>query len=293
MNKKCFLIPCLLFLGLYIVSAIAKDSDVSILEILQAVQKNVESLKEQNINLIADEEITIEEFDDKGKVKKTINILSEYRIIQTKSEKPFSYGIPQEERTVLFTKENGKVIKTKTFIEPYMFRFAYNGTSELFVLFDKQNEEYFDYELIGTDLSVLFDNQNEKYLRFKFNGIEEAKSGNVYIIDIVQKEADVLKSKNGAQMWAWNLKYKGVVQIDTTSMEIVRLNRAKSTTWRRILGFVSFARFCTINSARSSALACARACAWVADAKCKLAHSLPVWQIQTPHRCQLVSQRTE
>jgi hypothetical protein len=202
----------------------AQDSDVSISEILQAVQKNVALLKELNTNLVAEEEITIEEFDENRKIKKKTEVISEYRIIPTKSEGLFSYGVPQEERTVLSAKENGKVKKIKKFVEPKSIFWTINSCTDFFVLFVKQNEEHFKYELNGTDLSVLIDKQNERYSYYKFNEIEKFKGRNVYIIDIEQKEAEIGKL---GSYWRWNIKYIGVALVDIETMEIVQINRRR------------------------------------------------------------------
>jgi hypothetical protein len=220
----CLVMQFLLISGICSVPVRAQDSEVSLSEILQAVQKNVDILKEQNTNLISDEEITIEEFDNKGKIKKTTNIISEYRIIPTKSEQLFSYGIPQEERNVLSAKENGKIKKMKKFDDPVLA--SKNAGADLCVVFDRQNEEYFDYTFFnGTILSASRDKQNEEYSAYELNITEGIKGRKVYMIDIEQKEADRGKINHHR----WNLKYKGVALIDVGTMEIVQLNRSRVT----------------------------------------------------------------
>jgi len=262
MKQACFCF-ILLILGICCVTANAQDSGVDIVqnqgvvtvknqgvvtvknqgvvssEILQAVQKKVESLKEQNINLIAEEEITIEEFDDKGEINKTTDILSEYRIIPNNLGKSFAYGIPHEERTVLSAKENGKIKKMKKIDDPFIT--SGNAFTDLYVVFDTQNEEYFDYSFFGNmslgpdEKSNLPDENNKKNFSgdYKIKIRDALKGRNLYMINIIQKEADVGKTNNER----WNLKYRGLALIDLDTMEIVQVNRGK--TYRVLsVGFI-------------------------------------------------------
>jgi len=192
----------------------ADDSDVQLSTILQAVQKNIDSLKNQIIDFISEEEILIEEFDDKGKTKKTIRVLSEYRVFpeatntihdcravyeMTESLQPA--GILREERTVASIQENGKTVNDFT----EQFWAKGNSYVDLFVLFDKQNENCFDYKL--TEINK--------------NGEQ-----NVYGIEIKQKEADVgEKNTQNDKNLSWNIKYEGLALIDAATMEIIKLNR--------------------------------------------------------------------
>jgi len=66
----CFAMQILLFSVMCAIFVNAQELSNSLSEILRPVQENVEALKELNINLIAEEEITIEEFDNKGKKRK-------------------------------------------------------------------------------------------------------------------------------------------------------------------------------------------------------------------------------
>ena len=228
MKRKyfCLTTRLLLFSVICAVSVNAQNTGAYLSEILKTVQKNTDRLKELNANLLADEEITIEEFDDKGK-KKTTNVVSEYRVIRTKSDKPFSYDIPQEDRKVLSVKENGKNKKTKKFDEPFFLNFA-NSFTDLFVAFDKQNEKDFYYTLRWFSLSDLRDKNStflrNRYSSFKFDGIEKFKGRNVYILDILQKETDTGKTISN---WKWSAKYFSVALIDIETMEIVQLHRQR------------------------------------------------------------------
>ena len=48
----------------------AQNTDISISEILEAVQKNVDFQKKHLVSLVRKEEITVDEFNDKGKNNK-------------------------------------------------------------------------------------------------------------------------------------------------------------------------------------------------------------------------------
>jgi hypothetical protein len=200
----CLVMQFLLISGICSVPVRAQNPDVSLSEILQAVQKNVDFLKEQIINFTCKEEITIEEFNYKGKIKKTTNIISDYRAFpeMAKSEQASLIvpGILREERETLSVKENGKAKKVKNFTEP-VYLSGRDDFTELFVWFDKQNEEYFDYKL---------------------NGVEKVNERNTYVITIKQKEKESGKIGN----WRWNnLIYEGIAWIDAETMEVIQINR--------------------------------------------------------------------
>ena len=216
----------------------AQGADSPLSDILIAIQKKVALLKELNTDLIAEEEIKIEEFDNRRRVKKTTSIISEYRITPIKSKTRFSHGISQEERMVLSAKENGRTTKIRNFFEPLPIA-GVNTNADLFVLFDKQNETHFDYEFSGEDLSVLLDKKNEKYINFKFNGIDDLKGRNIYIINIVQKERDIGRTLDN---WRWDLRYRGVALIDAETMEVVQLNRERINTFRN-RGFIRLRKY--------------------------------------------------
>jgi len=117
----CLKICLFLISAMCAVSLNAADADISLSEILQAVQKNTDLLKENVIDLISEEEITIEEFNNKGKRTRIANIVSEYRIFPEKTtsiadcrivyeimESISSAGIMREEREILSAKENNR-----------------------------------------------------------------------------------------------------------------------------------------------------------------------------------------
>jgi len=137
---------------------------------------------------------------------------------------------------VLSAKENGKM---KKFDDP-MFLRGMNSSTDLYAIFSKQNEEYFYYKLIGTDLSVLQDKQNDEYSNFKFDGLEEFKMRNVYIVGIVQKDEDI--GKLGSS-WEWKIKYRGVALIDTETMEVIRLYRSRGYLYRKRFGSIVFKNY--------------------------------------------------
>jgi hypothetical protein len=196
-----------------VVSVEAQGLDDYLSRILQAVQKNVDSQKEQIIDIISREEITIEEFDDKGKTRKTTNVISNYHIFpETTSSIPDCRivteilasvqpaGILREERTMLSAKVDNKAQRMDRFRFTEDIWAKGNSYVDLFILFDKQNEKCFEYRLIG-----------------KF------EEDNVYAIVIKQKENDIGKSNR----WQWDLLYEGVALIDAVTMEIVQLIRNK------------------------------------------------------------------
>ena len=203
-----------LVLAICIVPVNAQDSDIQLSTILQSVQKNINLMREQIIDLISEEEILIEEFDNDGKKKKTINVLSEYRIFPEKAnmihdcriieeinESLLPTGILHEERTVISIKENGK--KINDFTEQFWAK----GSSyvDLFILFDKQNEKCFDYKL---------------------KEVDKIGERAVYKIEIKQKEADTgEKNTKQDKSISWNTKYEGFALIDAATMEVVQLNR--------------------------------------------------------------------
>ena len=218
-QKNIFSAICVLsVLAICVFIANARDADASLPEILQAVQKNVDFLKEHLVDLISEEEITIEEFDDKGKAKKTKNIISEYRIFPETTgsipdcrviyeiiESLLPVGILREERELLSVKENNRTQR----LDKYSFTedFWASGGSyiELLVLFDKQNEKCFDYELKGD---------------------KNTNGRNVYEIGIKQKGADVGTKELGKnEKISWNITYEGSALIDAGTMEIVQINR--------------------------------------------------------------------
>ena len=210
----------LLILTMCVFTVNAQDTGASLPEILDAVQKNVDFLKEHIVDLISEEEIIAEEFNDKGKVKKTTNIISEYRIFPelTNStsgchavyeiiESLLPAGILREERELLSAKENNKTQR----LDKYEFteQFWAKGSSyiELFFLFDKQNEKCFDYEL---------------------KGVRRINNRNVYEIGIKQKESDAgTKQTSENENISWDIKFAGFALIDTGTREIVQLNRDK------------------------------------------------------------------
>jgi hypothetical protein len=223
MKQKFFRSMAILFLSIPVMCAIpvnARDTNTSLSEILQAVQQNVDFLKENIIDLISTEEITIEEFNDRGRRTRATNIISEYRIfpettslifdcrvIYEITESLLPTGILREEREILSVKENNRMQRPDRFEfeEPFWAR----GSSyvELLVLFDKQNEKCFDYEL---------------------QGVENINDRNLYVIGIKQKEADVGTAHTERnENISWDVKYEGSALIDAGTMEIVQLNRGR------------------------------------------------------------------
>ena len=134
-------------------------------KILQSVQRQVDLLKENLIDIVSREEATsdslISVYDNKEKSTiKTRSILSDYRIsfqqeataatpdcgvvakILNPEEPPY---ILREERTVLSEKETAAIGP----LEKFFFNTARTGFLELIVPFDRQYEKCFDYKLLG------------------------------------------------------------------------------------------------------------------------------------------------
>ena len=202
-NLICLATQILLISGIYVIPVNAQDSVILNPNILQAIQKNVDFLEEQITNFLSHEETTIEEFDNKGRIKKTTKIISEYRaVLETAKPKQFysvQSNLLNEERNVLSAKENGKDKKIKNYPEPFPLKTG-DGYTDLFVVFSKENEKYFDY---------------------KVKGIEKNKERNAFIIEIQQKENDIGKIEN----WSWNVRYEGYVWVDIDTLEVIQLKR--------------------------------------------------------------------
>jgi len=236
MKDKYFYFAIQFFLAsvLCAVTVNAQDTGVSLVEILQAVQKNVDSQKERMVNILSKEEITIEIFDNKEELIEVANIISEYRVFpettSTISNCRILYaeiqelmqpsGILREEREILSSKKGVWAEKS-----PYGDVWAKgNAYVDLFSAFDKQNEKCFDYRFLGEEKIIM-------------TGTGRIKERNVYAIEIKNKEADI----GQAGKLSWVVKYGGVAMIDIGTMEIVQLNRSVnyqitynnfSTNWR-------------------------------------------------------------
>ena len=212
--KICFL----LIPALCAVPVNAVDADTSLPEILQSVQENTDFLKENIIDLLSEEEITVAEFNNKGKIKKSANIISEYRIFPEKATlipecrivyeivESFSpAGMLREERELLSVKENNRTQRLDRYeFEEHLWA---RGSSyvELLILFDRQNEKCFNYELTGVE---------------KYNGRD------VYVINVEQKGLEKGKKQTREdELIEWTIKYKSSAWIDADTMEVVRLTR--------------------------------------------------------------------
>ena len=213
------------------------NADISISEILSAVQKNVDFLKENIVDLVGSEEITVEEFNNKGinskgKIEKTTNVISEYRIfagsVNNASGCDFvsealylpqsrrlinisrevsgipreALGIPREERKTLSVKVNNKTPRTGRvmFNEPdWAEEHSFAG---YLVLFNKQYEKCFDYKLLG---------------------VEKINNRAAYVVEITSKESGGEETTD----MRLNAVYKSVALIDAETMDIVQLSRGR------------------------------------------------------------------
>jgi len=206
----CLSIQFLLILVIFPLAVNAQDTDISLSEILHAVQKNVEFMKEHIIDLVSEEEITIEGYDNKGKITRTTSIISEYRVFpyitNGNTDCTFAFGmlestqlvgILRDERVILSAKDSGvQRMNRFKFTEPIWAKgHIYAG---VFVLFDKQYENCFYYQL---------------------KGIEKVDERDAYAIEVMKRVSDIGKSKD----MSWDFNYKSVAFIDSGTMEIVQL----------------------------------------------------------------------
>ena len=217
----CPAIPMMLITWICAVMANAQGLNVSSsknaqdiqAKIIQSVQENVDFMKEHVVDLLSIEEVTIEEFDVKGKLTKTTDITSEYRVfseaIKNSSDCSFAYealestmpaGILRDERVILSAKENNKTQRAErfNFNEPVWSK-GHNHAGYL-VFFDKLYENCFYYSL---------------------NGVEKIDGRDAYGIEVMKREEEVGESKG----MSWKLAYLTTAWIDAETMDVVQLNR--------------------------------------------------------------------
>jgi len=226
MKRKSFcLLICILFvLGKCVIYANAQVPGVSFSEevkilqtsIIQKIQENVDFLKENIVNYLSKEEISIDEFALTGKKTKTTNITTEYRVFHSEQNTKTSYdckfiydalaessvqliGIQREEREVFSVIENNKEKKVKKFYEPFWVKG--HSYADLLVLFDKQYEKCFIYNLAGRG---------------------KIRDRDAYAIEIKQKNREY--GTSGSTSWE-SFGYDGIAWIDIETNEIVQLSR--------------------------------------------------------------------
>jgi hypothetical protein len=209
----------------------AQDSDAYLSSILQAVQKNIDLQKEQIIDFFSNEEITIEQFNEKMKLVTTTSVISDYRAfpkiansisdcrIVSEILTSIQPDIIQEEREILSIKRNNRNVKE--FTEAIWAKG--NTYTDIFILFDKQNEKCFDYKLLGAGkigersvFAIEIKQKNTDTGRNDINGAVENDSG--------------IRTMNGSYESkmtgiSWEMRYEGVALIDAGTMEIVQLSR--------------------------------------------------------------------
>ena len=178
-------------------------------EIVRVIQKEVDLLKENLVDIISSEEVSIEAyFDREGKPRTTTTIISEYRIFPEKNEGTIPncraaieiLADPQKLKTVL--REERKVLSKKGGIESWLITAYLDRTDnfvDLLVAFDKQNENCFNYELLGVE-------NNER---------------KAFVIRIIGKEEYNIIT----DMENWKFRYEGNALFDYETMAIVQLNK--------------------------------------------------------------------
>lgn len=224
MKQKYFcLAVCFLLVSITCaVTVNAQDTDIYLSNILQVVQKYVDSQKEQIVDFLSKEEITIEEFNGKTKPVNITSIISDYRVFPEKATvisdcriiseilTSLQPDIMQEDREVLSIKRNNR--KVKEFTEDVWARG--NNYIDIFILFDKQNEQCFEYKFVGRgkikERNVLAIEVKQKSIDIGRNDIDDAKSN-----DRGERMVGI----------SWHSAYQGIVLIDAVTMEIVQLSR--------------------------------------------------------------------
>jgi len=226
-----FLAQFLLVSAVCAAYANAQSADISISEILSAVQKNADFLKENLVDLVSREEITVDEFGNKGETKKTTNIISEYRVFAEplnnssdcngvsetlyfpQSRRPGgisreafgilreTLGIPREKRETLSVKVDNKTPRTAKAIF---------------------NAPVWDEEHSFAGYLALFNKQYEQCFNYKFLGVETVNDRAAYAVEITRIES-------GGEQGDVSLNpvYKSMALIDAETMDIVQLNRGK------------------------------------------------------------------
>jgi len=214
-----------LFSTMFVFPLSTQNTNISISDILSAVQNNVDFLKEHLADFVSDEEITIEEFDNKGRIKTTTNIIFQYRVFaegkHDGGDCDFVYGtlgsfrlegIFHEERVMLSAKENNKTRKVDSFRFDEPIWAKGHPYSDFIVLFDRQYESCFNYQL---------------------KGMEKINGRNAYVVEITKKETftgeSEKKNPKTGEIMSWQIAYNSKAFIDAEDMELVQLNRDNLT----------------------------------------------------------------
>ena len=252
----CLIVQILLIFVICVISINAQDSKISLTaispniedtekleniqnlqtKILQNVQRQVDLLKENLVNIVSSEEVASERdseaFDSKGeKVIRTKNILSEYRISYLKDvtdvipdcsvvakifnplEPPY---ILQEDRAVQSVKESNQRLPD---IYPYG---VFTATLNQFYLDIARNS--------FLEMIVPFDKQYEKCFNYKLLGIAKIKERDTYVIEVMGKEKSteegIIAQDKFTEM-SWNIKFGGLALIDAKTMEIFQFNEKR------------------------------------------------------------------
>jgi len=186
-------------------------------EIIQAVQKSVDLMKENLVDIVAREEITIgEDFNRQGKPRRTTNILSEYRVFPEKTA-DISLNCRAAIELLVDTGRARAVIREERKV------LSRKGDYSNVII-----NEYFDRIDNFIDLAVTFDKQNEKCFNYELRGFNEIGGRKVYVIDISGKERLSIRASTAE---TWDFWYIGRASIDAETMTIVQLSRGGIDTY--------------------------------------------------------------
>lgn len=176
-------------------------------KIIQNAQQQVDLLKENLIDITGVEEAIIEDKNKDRTTWKTISIISDYRIFPEKAKKTASDvriatqdSLRQsvyfrEERQMVSAKENGRVIKS---VGNPFWDMTGGSFVDFFFCFDKQNENIFDYKLLG------FTDVNKR---------------NAYVMEVKAKERVAVKMPNAAYI----MDYSALVLVDAVTLEFFQI----------------------------------------------------------------------
>ena len=110
-------------------------------DVLSHVQKNVQALRTLVPDFVCEEQVTDQHI-DKGKVATRKVIDSQYRVIRKDSPVPTAFPTFIESREVKTATVNNKSIVLRKYEPPIGVEGGF--CNDLFVLFDKENENCFD-----------------------------------------------------------------------------------------------------------------------------------------------------
>ena len=234
-------------------------------KILQNIQRQIDLLKENLVDIISLEEVTNERtgyYQGKQAIK-TTSTLSDYRTSYSKEtagvihdcssvakilnpiEPPYILQEDRKVRSIIRSdnyKDNWAFVTTA--IDQFYIDIARNSFVELIVPFDRQYEKCFDYKLLGV---VKINDRNayvievmgkESSREVKINTRDAFITEGDYVENglLSKKEVRLLEDENIEEgriihfrdmETSWDIKFGGMALIDVETMEIFQFNRKK------------------------------------------------------------------